>query len=238
MKQDTAINSNTPAIDSIKWWHQIDLGNGVVTPGRDKTFAKIKRIQMPADLSGKSVLDIAAWDGAFSFEAERRGARRVVALDSTQYRDAGWEGFDYAKQALNSRVEKLDMDLSLLSPGSVGTFDVVFCLGLLYHLPNPVSTMQQIAAVTSEMMILETHTDLEFCRRPAAAFYPGVELRGDASNWWGFNTEGVRALLRSLGFRSVKVVDRYSLLRRIGIAARDRSAKAINYGRIVVHAHR
>jgi tRNA (mo5U34)-methyltransferase len=37
------------------------------------------------DLRGKTVLDINAWDGFFSFEAERRGARRVVALDKMMW---------------------------------------------------------------------------------------------------------------------------------------------------------
>lgn len=53
MKQESVLNSASPSCDSINWWHQIDLGNGVITPGRDKTFAKIKRIRMPADLSWK-----------------------------------------------------------------------------------------------------------------------------------------------------------------------------------------
>lgn len=65
------------------WWHSIDLGQGVVTPGK-KTEQGLKRelgaLHLP-NLSGKSVLDIGAWDGFYSFEAERRGAASVVALD-------------------------------------------------------------------------------------------------------------------------------------------------------------
>jgi len=70
------------------WWHSIDLGDGVVTPGRkalaDMRF-QLEALRLP-DLTGKTVLDIGAWDGFFSFEAERRGARRVVAMD-----DHVWE---------------------------------------------------------------------------------------------------------------------------------------------------
>ncbi|HEY7441177.1 MAG TPA: hypothetical protein VH701_02065, partial [Vicinamibacterales bacterium] len=69
-------------VSGIKWWHTIDLGNGIVTPGLDPTPARLPEIQLPDDLSGLSVLDIGAWDGFFSFEAERRGARRVLATDS------------------------------------------------------------------------------------------------------------------------------------------------------------
>jgi SAM-dependent methyltransferase len=67
----------------IDWWHSIDLGSGKVTPGT-KTAALLEReasaLHLP-DLAGKSVLDIGAWDGYYSFLAERAGARRVVALD-------------------------------------------------------------------------------------------------------------------------------------------------------------
>jgi tRNA (mo5U34)-methyltransferase len=65
------------------WWHSIDLGYGVTTPGirspRDLTRA-LALLQLP-DLQGKTVLDIGAWDGFFSFAAEEHGAARVVACD-------------------------------------------------------------------------------------------------------------------------------------------------------------
>jgi tRNA (mo5U34)-methyltransferase len=65
------------------WWHSIDLGHGVVTDGFKSVEAlkhEIEALRLP-DLRGKTVLDIGAYDGFFSFEAERRGAERVVALD-------------------------------------------------------------------------------------------------------------------------------------------------------------
>ena len=72
------------AIDDVDfWWHSIDLGNGVITPGRksaDWLKNELAALQLP-DLRGKSVLDIGAWDGYYSFAAERLGARRVLALD-------------------------------------------------------------------------------------------------------------------------------------------------------------
>lgn len=65
------------------WMHALDLGHGVVTPGvRPATQLREAWDSMGLpDLRGKSVLDIGAWDGWFSFESERRGAARVVALD-------------------------------------------------------------------------------------------------------------------------------------------------------------
>lgn len=65
------------------WWHSIDLGHGVVTPGH-KTAAvlegELAALALP-DLAGRSVLDIGGWDGYFAFEAERRGAARVGVVD-------------------------------------------------------------------------------------------------------------------------------------------------------------
>ena len=65
------------------WWHSIDLGQGVVTKGAktpETLQHELESLRLP-DLRDKTVLDIGAWDGFFSFEAERRGARHVVALD-------------------------------------------------------------------------------------------------------------------------------------------------------------
>jgi len=70
--------------DSVpSWWHSIDLGRGVVTPGVKSAAdleAELAALHLPP-LKGKTFLDVGAWDGYFSFAAERRGARRVVALD-------------------------------------------------------------------------------------------------------------------------------------------------------------
>ena len=70
--------------DSVEfWWHSIDLGHGVVTPGfrtPESLAHDLGALRLP-DLAGKSVLDVGAYDGFYSFEAEKRGARRVVALD-------------------------------------------------------------------------------------------------------------------------------------------------------------
>src|SRR5713226_6225384 len=65
----------------IDWWHTMDLGHGVTTQGRGRTTKSLPRLHLPDRLDGQTVLDVGAWDGAFSFEAERRGATRVVSAD-------------------------------------------------------------------------------------------------------------------------------------------------------------
>src|SRR5512145_1659634 len=120
-------------VEKIKWWHPIDLGRGVVTPGIDVTPARLAEIRMPDDLTGRTVLDIGAWDGFFSFEAERRGASRVLATDSFCWDGGGWgskKGFELARRALGSRVEDKWIEVVDLSPETVGVFDVVLFLGI------------------------------------------------------------------------------------------------------------
>lgn len=203
-------------VEAIRWFHRIDLGNGIVTPGHDQSTEKLPRIGLPDDLRGKSVLDVGAWDGFFSFEAERRGADRVVAIDPNAWRvpvgpDNPWsgqEGFKLARRVLGSNVEDVDIDIDELSPERIGTFDVVLFMGVFYHLPDPLPILERVASVTAGRLILETHADLLWLRRPAMVFYPGTELFGDDSNWWGPNLTLVEELLRGHGFRHVEVVHR------------------------------
>jgi tRNA (mo5U34)-methyltransferase len=190
----------------LRWYHSIDLGHGVVTKGINDSPAQLLRIGLPDDLSGKSVLDIGAWDGFYSFEAERRKASRVVAADHYAWHGTGWgtgegkAGFELARRALNSRVEDVDIDVMDLSPERIGTFDVVLFLGVLYHLPDPLAALTRVASVAADMLILETVTDMIGIRRPAAAFYPARELNDDPTNWWGPNHAAVEGMLRAVGF--------------------------------------
>lgn len=222
-------------VAAIRWWHTIDLGNGIVTPGLDPTPARVPEIRLPADLTGLSVLDIGAWDGFFSFEAERRGARRVLATDSFCWGRGGWgtkAGFELARRALGSKVEDLDIDPLELSPEKVGTFDLVLCLGVLYHMRHPLLALEHVASVTRERLILQTQVDLAGINRPAIAFYQGSEFHNDPTNWCGPNPAAVSAMLRTVGFRDVQVVSQWfaedvSLQRMNGAPVR---------GHITVHA--
>jgi tRNA (mo5U34)-methyltransferase len=181
----------------------MDLGKGVVTPGVDNTLDRMAMIGLPADLRGMSVLDIGAWDGAFSFEAERRGASRVVAVDSFCWNGEGWgtkDGFECARRVLNSRVEDREIEVLDLSPETVGVFDLVLCLGVLYHMKHPLLALERVASVCRRQMILWTQIDLADLDRPAMAFYPGRELNNDPTNWWGANPSAVMSMLTTVGF--------------------------------------
>jgi tRNA (mo5U34)-methyltransferase len=199
-------------IERIRWWHTMELAPGVWTRGeqgapRNGTADTLERLQLPERLAGKSVLDVGAWDGAFSFEAERRGASRVLATDDFSWGGGGWgtqDGFRLAREAFGSKVEDVRIDPLDLSPERVGTFDVVFFFGVLYHLCHPLLGLERVASVCKELLIVETWVDLRLCEDfPAMAYYPGREVNDDPTNWWGPNACGVEAMLGTVGFPRV-----------------------------------
>jgi tRNA (mo5U34)-methyltransferase len=233
--------------DALRWFHTIDLGHGVVTPGVIDSQLRLDNLRLPP-LEGKTVLDVGAWDGFFSFAAERRGAARVLATDSYSWSGEGWgskEAFELAREALGSRVEDRDIDVMELSPEAVGRFDVVLFLGVLYHLRHPLLALERVASVVGERLILETVVDLLGFSQPAMAFYPGEELNRDPTNWWAPNLVGLEAMLRSVGFRRVEIVSPvrsgpYRALRALyhGVTGRGAIRTSYRQDRAVVHALR
>jgi tRNA (mo5U34)-methyltransferase len=236
-------------VAELRWFHTIDLGHGIVTPGHDDSPKKLRRVGLPEELHGKTVLDIGAWDGFFSFEAERRGAARVVAVDPACWRPPEWgprgwgtkAGFDLAHRAQGSGVESLDIDLAAISPSTLGQFDVVLFLGVFYHLPDPWPVLERAASVTRGMLIVETHADLLGLRRPAMAYYPGSEVDGDESTYWGPNGALLTSRLRELDFARVEVCHGESLPFRVARSLRRRARGSrfrVSQGRLTIHASR
>ena len=92
-------------VASLHWWHHIDLGRGLVTPGiTDKRHQEWVTSHLPTRLDGRSVLDIGAWDGYYGFLAEERGARRVLAIDKLQNPEAHAWATDAAVQHATATV--------------------------------------------------------------------------------------------------------------------------------------
>jgi tRNA (mo5U34)-methyltransferase len=193
------------------WWHSIDLGGGFVTPGHktpEMMAAEFANTFDRLDLRGKSVLDIGAWTGGFSVEARRRGARTVTALDHYTWNHPGFRGreaFDLVNRVTGADIRAVDLDLDApaLDLGGVGRFDIVLFLGVFYHLKNPIGALRQIAELAREVLVVETHIEHFSPERPAMMFYPGAELAGDDTNWWGPNRACLVEPLGVVGFRRV-----------------------------------
>ena len=196
--------------DGLRWFHSIELGNGVVTKGM-KSLKLLKQqagVIFSPGIQGKSVLDIGAWDGAFSFEAEHLGARDVLATDHYSWIGSGWgkkAAFDLAKRALRSSVRELIIDVLDISEDKVGAFDIVLFLGVFYHLKHPFLALERIAPIAKELLVLDTDTSLDTTEFPVMRFFPGAEWAQDASNWWVPNIPCVKAMLAHVGFRRIEV---------------------------------
>lgn len=215
------------ARQKITFFHSFELPNETV-----HGLSPIQSQRRYADVifkhsvAGKSVVDIGAWDGFYSFEAERRGASRVLATDHFCWSGRGWgtkDGFDYVHERLNSKVESLDVDVFDLDPKQIGTFDVTMMLGVLYHLPNPFGGLEKAASLTKELLIIETHSDMNDRPEPLMRYYLSAELNGDSSNYWGPNILCLENMLRELHFT------KFETWRAPGFS---------NSGRIIMHAWR
>ncbi|MBV8097486.1 MAG: DUF1698 domain-containing protein [Acetobacteraceae bacterium] len=195
-------------IDALPWFHQIDFGNGLLSPGRIKAskIARMSRLIFDRSIAGKSVLDIGCWDGAYSIEAARRGAARVLATDHYVWH-GGWGDrrcFELARAHLAPQIEVMDIDVRHISVESLGRFDMVLFLGVFYHLRHPFKVLEQVAALAQEMLVVESRLVRLLSRNPLMRFYPGAGLDGDPTNWWAPNRACMAAMLRDLGFARIR----------------------------------
>ncbi len=205
------------------WFHSIDFGDGLISDGINTLDnQKIISSFIPVNLHGKTVLDVGAWDGFYSFECEKRGAR-VTAIDNDQHLQ-GHKGFDVAKAILGSKVEHYDMDLFDVPEKLKREFDIVLFMGVLYHLKDPLRALETLFKVTRDLLVLESHY-IEFGDEiPLMRFYPGTELNNDPTNWWGPNIPALISMLKVAGFRAVEVV--------------NRTLSGVSYDRVILRAYK
>lgn len=202
-----------------RWWHEIELAPGIITPGDDSNRMKLpilEELGLPADLTGLRALDIGCSDGYFSFELEARGAT-VVAID---FVPPSYTGFETAKEILGSAVEYRMDNVYNLDPATHGHFDIVFFLGVLYHLRKPLAALDAIRSVVRPGGSLFVGTMLidEFVLLPDGSTttldalnpilgciplwqaYPGDSLNGDFTNCFAPNMAALRAALEEAAF--------------------------------------
>lgn len=176
---------------------------------RRRFARRLRLLGIPDDLTGWSVLDIGAWHGYFSFECERRGAARVMAIDRFAWDKFGMNEFLKAHTRLASRVEYQHLDVHNLDPDILGQFDLVLMLGVFYHLRNPLAALERINRVTKKLLICETHVLLPFIheRYPLVPFFPGDERVAEQNHdLCGIPTmAALTEMLQFAGFGSVDV---------------------------------
>tara|TARA_R110002110_G_scaffold300934_3_gene514889 strand:- start:398 stop:1210 length:813 start_codon:yes stop_codon:yes gene_type:complete len=236
-----------PRVYDFRWRHAIPLKNGQVTPGTKDTSLDLREFELPDDLfTGKTVADVGACDGFFSFHAEKMGASKVLGIDPYRWtlddRWSGMDGFNLAREILESKVEDDVTLLEELSPENVGKWDVSLFLGVFYHLVNPIQILKNICDITNETIVVETinaefytlrtgapHTKTKegriivnefFVKQPMLSYYPTNEVEGDFTTWYAPNPAFIENFLRVEGFNDIKTKRIYNGSRFITIARR------------------
>jgi tRNA (mo5U34)-methyltransferase len=106
-------------------------------------------------------------------------------------------------------VEFHRLDLQTLDPAQLGQFDVVLCLGVLYHLRHPLLGMEQLSKLTKDMLILETEVTESVINTPGMRFVEGLYHGRDITTWWVPSVSCVAQMARSAGFQRVETVTLY-----------------------------
>lgn len=218
-------------LESTLWYHTIDLGNGVVTPGWFDLRPIVDRLPWP-DVRGKRCLDVGTYDGFLAFELERRGAAEVVAVDIGNHRNWDWPpdmratgaadlaklagpqrdiGFRIAARALGSDVRLETISVYDLDPHRLGTFDVVTCGSLMLHLRDPLHALEAIRGVCRGQFMSCEAIDVRLSALLPKLPVARLNGSGPMCQWWTPNRSGHHRMLSAAGFSIERAVAPYAI---------------------------
>lgn len=211
-------------IAGIEWYHSVDIGGGVVTPGCLDHRPLVPQYCLPETLKHKRVLDVASYDGFWAFEFERRGAEEIVALDIENLGQADLspaarrtmppevltrptgDGFRLCHEALKSKVRRVEGNIYELSPERLGTFDFVFLSDLLLHLMNPMKALQNIRSVTKGYAMF---ADVMNPVLPGKLV--SYESGSGHMSWWTLSLGAFEQMIWDAGFSKVELLNTFKL---------------------------
>jgi 2-polyprenyl-3-methyl-5-hydroxy-6-metoxy-1,4-benzoquinol methylase len=191
------------SLAKYEFYHIIDLGNGLRTKG----YPSLVPVQAPVldaigsiEMAGKSVLDIGCRDGLFCFEAERRGASRILGIDNNLSPGA----VEVLIPHFGSKVQM--REVNLYDFASDERFDVVIFAGVLYHLRFPAFGLKRIADAMAPggTLIIETGMLLSFLQHPFIFTPAPEESPYDPTSVTFFNERALISTLESLGLSKIK----------------------------------
>lgn len=232
------------SLDQYYWYHTVDLGNGLVTPGDYDYRDQISSFGFPERMDGMRVLDIGSATGYFAFEFERRGAevtsvelpsledwdivtpeREKMARDlqlhqNAQTRDEAFHyhldgPFKFCHAALGSKVQRCYSTVYDLTLEKVGGKK----FDLVYAgdvLIHLFSPLKALDVIASlcSGSLVMTLDIVSIGEGPLMRF-AGYEHGKDGRSWWQINRSCVEHVTKRLGFQSVNVRGQYSgIIRR------------------------
>jgi tRNA (mo5U34)-methyltransferase len=214
------VTASRADIDSLPWYHTIELPDGTTTPGQFDVRPALAKAPMPASLAGKRCLDVATCDGFYAIEMARRGAAEVHAIDLDDPAERDWPGkrpepgttADYLRSVRSfgiateltgtASITRHNMSIYDLSPELLGSFDFVVMGSVLLHLRDAVAALQAVRSVTAGTFLSIDTIDLALtlARRsaPTGRMYGAGETR-----WWTPNAACHRRWVEAAGFEIV-----------------------------------
>jgi len=203
------------------WYHDIQLTPDLSTNPSNRQYMSNRWGYLdpfiPKDLTGKSVLDIGCNGGFFSFEMKKRNAARVVGIDIMPHCLAQAR---FVAHWFDQPVEL--RELEVYDVESLGEFDFVIFIGVLYHLRHPLYALDKVASICKDTMYLQsllrgderdfepapnyTFEEQAVFQRPEfpRMYFIEKSFNSDESNWWVPNKSCLRAMARSAGFRKIE----------------------------------
>jgi SAM-dependent methyltransferase len=228
------------AINSVPWFHRFELAPGVWSPGRVNADAKfaLDHSGIPADLRGKRVIDIGAYDGAYSFEFAKRGAE-VLAID---VQAPFLTGFGVASSIMSDLPVQHCVTSVYNLDETVGEFDIAWYWGVFYHLKEPLLAFRRLhdilrpdgllcfeGAVLDEvdekadprLAGLKPHIDA--LRDVPLTYFTHGAFGPDWSNWYIPNMACLREWLLASGFKDIDIACNPTHSRGLGTARKNRA---------------
>jgi tRNA (mo5U34)-methyltransferase len=202
--------NTVPEYENIRWWHSIDLGNGVITPGRksaDLLRQEFENLRLTAEfLQGKRVLDIGCNDGFMSLMCESLGAE-VVAVDGIVS-----DGLKYVRNHFAPKFEFYSIDIMSSSFFELGRYDIILYLGLLYHTIYPFEQLLRIAGLCNPGTILfleSEYMDLEgYESHPTIIYNYDGQIHVDSSSPAFPSIAWIENTLAHVGFKGITLLQK------------------------------
>jgi 2-polyprenyl-3-methyl-5-hydroxy-6-metoxy-1,4-benzoquinol methylase len=180
-------------------YHRIDLGQGVILEGQTDPASFLDAYELPADMTGMTVIDVGTSTGFFALECAKRGAK-VTAVDVLP-------GSPVVPLAQALGLEMRFEQLSIYDLGDIGVFDVVICGSLLMHLPDPVGAIRALRNVCGNRLILSAscYEGSETSPWPLFELVATKAFEGDYWAYWSFSAAGLSKLAQMVDMKVQRV---------------------------------
>jgi tRNA (mo5U34)-methyltransferase len=217
------------------WYHRIDLGSGVETPGHFRMSDYLEHYHFPERMDGMRVLDVGASTGFFAYEFERRGAAEVVGVELPSWDAHDWtpryrrglaartaseqanvdrevmrDGFTIVGEALGStRVRRIWKPIYELTAAELGQFDLVFSGAMLMHVRDPILGIQRLRECCKPdgRLIVSISTTMMDQKDPVARFVG----EWNQCNWWQMSPACLDRVLQCCDFDRIDHRAHYTL---------------------------